>query len=117
MLSAGLDLTVDAHVHTGFSAGRDSVGVVVSAADQAGLTSVTFADQVGPDTTWLGAYADVSPVRNRFRAMRHGIGTGSVNSYERVWAMSQDGTEPTIDDVLGAYLTTQCEVALRIGKR
>ena len=25
-----LDLTVDAHVHTGFAAGRDSVGVVVS---------------------------------------------------------------------------------------
>ncbi|HEX5203363.1 hydrolase [Paractinoplanes rhizophilus] len=53
-----LDLTVDAHVHTGFAAGRDSVGVVVSAADQAGLTALTFADQVGPDTTWLSAYAD-----------------------------------------------------------
>jgi hypothetical protein len=53
-----LDLTVDAHVHTGFAAGRDSVGVVVSAADQAGLTSVTFADQAGPETTWLAAYAD-----------------------------------------------------------
>jgi putative hydrolase len=53
-----LDLTVDAHVHTGFAAGRDSVGVVVSAADQAGLTAVTFADQVGPETTWLPAYAD-----------------------------------------------------------
>ena len=53
-----LDLTVDAHVHTGFAAGRDSVGVIVSAADQAGLTSLTFADQVGPDTTWLPAYAD-----------------------------------------------------------
>jgi putative hydrolase len=53
-----LDLTVDAHVHTGFSAGRDSVGVVVSSADQAGLTAITFADQVGPDTIWLPAYAD-----------------------------------------------------------
>ena len=53
-----LDLTVDAHVHTGFAAGRDSVGVVVSAADRAGLTSMTFADQVGPDTTWLPAYAE-----------------------------------------------------------
>src|SRR4051794_36897596 len=53
-----LDLTVDGHVHTGFAAGRDSVGVVVSAADRAGLTAVTFADQVGPDTTWLSAYAD-----------------------------------------------------------
>jgi histidinol phosphatase-like PHP family hydrolase len=53
-----LDLRVDGHVHTGFAAGRDSVGVVVSAADRAGLTAVTFADQVGPDTTWLPAYAD-----------------------------------------------------------
>jgi histidinol phosphatase-like PHP family hydrolase len=53
-----LDLTMDAHVHTGFAAGRDSVGVVVSAADQAGLTAITFADQAGPDTTWLSAYAD-----------------------------------------------------------
>jgi histidinol phosphatase-like PHP family hydrolase len=49
---------MDAHVHTGFAAGRDSVGVVVSAADQAGLRSLTFADQVAPDTTWLPAYAD-----------------------------------------------------------
>jgi histidinol phosphatase-like PHP family hydrolase len=53
-----LDLTMDAHVHTGFAAGRDSVGVVVSAADQAGLSALTFADQVSPDTTWLPAYAD-----------------------------------------------------------
>ena len=53
-----LDLTVDGHVHTGFAAGRDSVGVVVSAADQAGLTAITFADQAGPETTWLEAYAD-----------------------------------------------------------
>lgn len=53
-----LDLRADGHVHTGFSAGRDSVGLVVSAADRAGLTSITFADQVGPDTTWLPAYAD-----------------------------------------------------------
>jgi putative hydrolase len=53
-----LDLTMDAHVHTGFAAGRDSVGVVVSAADRAGLRALTFADQVGPDTTWLSAYAD-----------------------------------------------------------
>jgi histidinol phosphatase-like PHP family hydrolase len=61
-----LDLTMDAHVHTGFSAGRDSVGVVVSAADQAGLTALTFADQVGPDTGWLSAYADaVSRARRR----------------------------------------------------
>ena len=54
----GLDLMSDAHVHTGFAAGRDSVGVLVSAADRAGLASLTFADQVGPETTWLAAYAD-----------------------------------------------------------
>ena len=53
-----LDLTVDGHVHTGFAAGRDSVGVLASAADRAGLTGLTFADQVGPETTWLPAYAD-----------------------------------------------------------
>jgi histidinol phosphatase-like PHP family hydrolase len=53
-----LDLTADAHVHTGFSAGRDAVGVVVSAADRAGLSGITFADQAGPETTWLPAYAD-----------------------------------------------------------
>ncbi|WP_285560640.1 hydrolase [Actinoplanes regularis] len=56
--ACAFDLTVDAHVHTGFAAGRDAVGVVVSAADRAGLTVLTFADQVGPDTTWLTAYAD-----------------------------------------------------------
>ncbi|BAL92832.1 hypothetical protein AMIS_76120 [Actinoplanes missouriensis 431] len=53
-----LDLTVDAHVHTGFASGRDAVGVVVSAADRAGLRSLTFADQAGPETGWLTAYAD-----------------------------------------------------------
>lgn len=58
VIGTALDLTVDAHVHTGFSAGRDAVGVVVSAADRAGLTALTFADQAGPDTTWLNAYAD-----------------------------------------------------------
>ncbi|HET9517405.1 MAG TPA: hydrolase [Actinoplanes sp.] len=54
----GVDLSVDAHVHTGFAAGRDSIGVIVMAADRAGLSGVTFADQVGPDTAWLPAYAD-----------------------------------------------------------
>jgi putative hydrolase len=56
--AAALELRADGHVHTGFAAGRDSVGVIVSAADLAGLTAVTFADQMGPDTTWLPAYAD-----------------------------------------------------------
>jgi len=56
--ATALDLRADAHVHTGFAAGRDSVGLVVSAADRAGLSSITFADHVGPDTTWLPAYAE-----------------------------------------------------------
>jgi putative hydrolase len=56
--ACALDLRVDAHVHTGFAAGRDAVGVVVSAADRAGLTALTFADQAGPETTWLTAYSD-----------------------------------------------------------
>jgi hypothetical protein len=58
VLNLSLDLSTDAHVHTGFAAGRDAVGVVVSAADRAGLTALTFADQVGPDSTWIPAYAD-----------------------------------------------------------
>ncbi len=65
-----LDLTADAHVHTGFSSGRDSVGVIVSAADLAGLSSITFADQVGPDSTWLSAYADAVRRAQRRTEMR-----------------------------------------------
>src|SRR4051812_44675959 len=54
--STMIDLAGDAHVHTAFSAGRDSVSVVVATAEQAGLREVTFADQVGPDTGWLASY-------------------------------------------------------------
>jgi putative hydrolase len=53
-----LDLSVDGHVHTGFARGRLSVGALVTAAENAGLTEVTFADLVGPETTWLRAYLD-----------------------------------------------------------
>ena len=53
-----LDLTVDGHVHTGFAKGRLSVGALVTAAEDAGLTELTFADLVGPETTWLRAYLD-----------------------------------------------------------
>ena len=70
-----LALSVDAHVHTGFAAGRDSVGVIVSAADRAGLRTVTFADQVGPDTTWLPAYADA--IRRARKRSLHGHGHGA----------------------------------------
>jgi histidinol phosphatase-like PHP family hydrolase len=50
------DLAADGHVHTAFSAGRDSVSVLVAAAEAAGLAELTFADRVGPDTSWLSSY-------------------------------------------------------------
>jgi len=53
-----LDLSIDGHVHTGFAKGRLSVGALVTAAEDAGLTQVTFADLAGPETTWLRAYFD-----------------------------------------------------------
>jgi histidinol phosphatase-like PHP family hydrolase len=54
----GIDLAVDAHVHTGFSAGRATVGELVTAAERAGLSGLTFGDAVEPDVPWLRAYVD-----------------------------------------------------------
>ncbi|WP_432830315.1 hydrolase [Dactylosporangium sp. CA-092794] len=51
-----IDLSADGHVHTAFASGRDSVSVLVAAAEQAGLAELTFADRVGPDTSWLPPY-------------------------------------------------------------
>jgi len=51
-----IDFSVDGHVHTAFSSGRDSVSVLVASAERAGLTELTFADRVGPDTSWLDPY-------------------------------------------------------------
>jgi histidinol phosphatase-like PHP family hydrolase len=51
-----IDLSADGHVHTAFSSGRDSVSELVASAERAGLTELTFADKVGPDTSWLGPY-------------------------------------------------------------
>jgi putative hydrolase len=51
-----IDLSRDAHVHTAFAAGHDSVSVVVAAAEAAGITELTFADRVGSDTGWLPSY-------------------------------------------------------------
>jgi histidinol phosphatase-like PHP family hydrolase len=51
-----IDLSVDGHVHTAFSSGRDSVSVLVASAEHAGVTQLTFADTVGPDTSWLPSY-------------------------------------------------------------
>lgn len=50
------DLTADAHVHTGFSIGRDSVGAIVTAAERMGLERITFADIVTPSSAWLPVY-------------------------------------------------------------
>jgi hypothetical protein len=61
-----LDLATDHHVHTAFAAGRDSVNVLVAAAEQAGLRELTLADQAGPDTPWLPAYlATIQRARGR----------------------------------------------------
>ena len=51
-----IDLRRDGHVHTAFAAGHDSISMIVAAAEQAGLTEITFADRVGPDTSWLAPY-------------------------------------------------------------
>jgi histidinol phosphatase-like PHP family hydrolase len=51
-----LDLTVDSHVHTAFAAGRDSVSVLVAAAEHLGLTELVFCDEAGPETKWLPSY-------------------------------------------------------------
>lgn len=51
-----IDLSRDAHVNTAFSAGHDSISVLVAAAEAAGLTGLTFADKVGSDTGWLSSY-------------------------------------------------------------
>lgn len=51
-----IDLSRDAHVHTAFAAGHDSISVLVAAAESAGLAELTFADRVGSDTGWLPSY-------------------------------------------------------------
>jgi putative hydrolase len=53
-----LDLRVDGHAHTGFATGGAGVGLLVTAAERASLARLTFADPVGPETTWLRAYLD-----------------------------------------------------------
>ncbi|HLL64115.1 MAG TPA: hydrolase [Micromonosporaceae bacterium] len=51
-----IDLRHDGHVHTAFSSGHDSVSLLVAAAERAGITDLTLADRVGPDTSWLSSY-------------------------------------------------------------
>jgi histidinol phosphatase-like PHP family hydrolase len=70
-----IDLRSDAHVHTAFSAGHDSISVLVAAAEAAGLTELTFADRVGSDTGWLPSYlATIQRAQQRTDvALRRGV--------------------------------------------
>lgn len=70
-----IDLSADGHVHTAFSSGRDSVSALVARAEQAGLTELTFADRVGPDTSWLGPYlASIQRAQQRTElVLRRGV--------------------------------------------
>src|SRR2546428_624224 len=52
-----IDLRCDSHVHSGYAAGRDSISVLVAAAERAGLVELTVADRVGPDTGWVAGAA------------------------------------------------------------
>jgi putative hydrolase len=69
------DQTVDGHAHTAFSGGRDSVLVLVAAAEEAGLRELTLADQAGPDSAWLPAYlATIQRAQQRTEVvLRRGI--------------------------------------------
>jgi putative hydrolase len=50
------DLATDHHTHTAFAGGRDTVGLLVTAAERAGLRQLVLGDQAGAATTWLPAY-------------------------------------------------------------
>jgi putative hydrolase len=74
------DLTVDGHVHTAFSSGRDSVLVLVKAAEEAGLRELTLADRAGPETAWLPAYlATIQRAQQRTEVvLRRGVEVEAV---------------------------------------
>jgi len=76
------DLTVDGHVHTAFSSGRDSVLVLVRAAEEAGLRELTLADRAGPETVWLPAYlATIQRAQQRTEVvLRRGVEVEAVGS-------------------------------------
>jgi putative hydrolase len=76
------DETVDGHAHTAFSAGRDSVLVLVAAAEEAGLRELTLADRAGPDTAWLPAYlATIQRAQQRTEiVLRRGIEVEAIGS-------------------------------------
>ncbi|NJC71126.1 hydrolase [Planosporangium thailandense] len=77
-----LDLTVDGHVHTAFAAGRDSVSILVAAAEQIGLTEVVFCDEAGPETRWLPSYlASIQRARRRTEVvLRAGIEVEAIGT-------------------------------------
>ncbi|GAA1794446.1 hydrolase [Planosporangium flavigriseum] len=77
-----LDLTVDSHVHTAFAAGRDSVSVLVAAAERVGLTEMVFCDEAGPETRWLPSYlASIQRAQQRTDVvLRAGIEVEAIGS-------------------------------------
>lgn len=77
-----LDLTVDGHVHTAFAAGRDSVSILVAAAEQIGLTEVVFCDEAGPETRWLPSYlASIQRARRRTEVvLRAGVEVEAIGT-------------------------------------
>lgn len=89
-----LDLSIDGHVHTAFSAGRDSITVLVASAEQAGLREMTLSDQAGPNTSWLPAYlATIQRARQRTDVvLRAGV---------EVEAIAQDGWLAFPEDLTG----------------
>ena len=100
-----LDLAIDSHVHTAFAAGRDSINVLVAAAEQAGLRELTLADQAGPDTPWLPAYlATIQRARQRTDVvLRAGV---------EVEAVAHDGWLAFPEDLTGIEVVSVAIAAL-----
>ncbi len=100
-----LDLAIDSHVHTAFSAGRDSINVLVAAAEQAGLRELTLADQAGFDTPWLPTYlATIQRARQRTDVvLRAGV---------EVEAIAHDGWLALPEDLTGVEVVSVAIAAL-----
>ena len=94
-----LDLTVDSHVHTAFSTGRDSVNVLVAAAEEAGLREMTLADRAGPESSWFPAYlAAIQRAQQRTNlVLRAGV---------EVQAISEDGWVAFPEDLTGVEVVS-----------
>ncbi len=94
-----LDLDVDSHVHSAFSTGRDSVNVLVAAAEAAGLREMTLADRAGPDSSWLPNYlATIQRAQQRTDVvLRAGV---------EVQAISPDGWVAFPEDLTGVEVVS-----------